>query len=164
MKAWLVLMSTLSLLFYSLISCSSPRQTSTALTEEILHQLPRPAEAQLMNQLEFENLSKTGIGTCFGVVGFYGSDEDYVGLVETYTGLWAEQGWLVNDFGGYKRFCNPDFADVEISLEQVESLEGQYGAMLEDTNPDDWNKYVSLYAIRVSHFPFDSPTCVDGDS
>lgn len=160
MRTWFLRSMALLILVCIITSCRSPRQTSQALTSEILQQSPQSSEVKLLHSLEFENISETGRGTFFGVMGLYGSDVDYDDLFDYYVVFLTKQGWQTNSFGDYMRFCSPDYADVEIGLENVQGFEEHYRALLEGADPDTLKEYATLYVVRISHFPFDPQICV----
>lgn len=159
MRNWLCWIITVIILICILAACESPRQKSQELAEQILNQLLQPEDTKLIHTSEFENLSKTGMGTFFGVMGLYGSDNDYDSLFDEYAILLEAQGWRTLGFGGYMRFCNPDHADVEISLEKVAGSEENFKELLGGVEPVTLTEYETLYIVRVSHFPFNTQTC-----
>jgi hypothetical protein len=143
-------------LIYALISCTSPREASQSLTRKILEQLPVPAGATLLHISEFERISKTGMGTGFGVKGLYGSQTEYNHILREYRDLLTARGWqeyvyLENQL----RFCNPDYEAVEITIANLAGYEEYYAEMLAEVGNDILGEHSTLYVINVSHHPFD---------
>jgi hypothetical protein len=140
----------------ALASCAPPRETSQSLTREILEQLPVPDGATLLHMSEFERVSKTGMGTHFGVEGLYGSNAEYNHILEEYRHLLTARGWQEYDYlENQLRFRNPDYEAVEIIIANVVGFEEYYTEMLVEVNEDTLREYSTLYVVNVSHHPFD---------
>jgi hypothetical protein len=141
----------------ALTTCASPRDKSQQLTRQVFEQLPVPAGATLLFASEYENISKTGMGTYFGFEGLYGSDAEYDHVFEEYRGLLAARGWQEYDFGNRLRFCNPDYKAVDIGIANLAGFEEYYDEMLAEVSDEEIQASNTLFIVRVSHYPFDSP-------
>jgi hypothetical protein len=105
---------------------------------------------------EFERVSKTGMGTHFGVEGLYGSDAEYSHILRKYRDLLTIQGWQEDDhLENLLRFRNLDYEAVEIVIANVAGFEEYYAEILTEVNEGTLSKYNTLYIINVSHYPFD---------
>jgi len=145
-----------------LVACVSPREKSQALTERILDHLPVPDGAILLHSSEFENISRTGMGTHFGVRGLYGFDTEYSLIVEQYRELLSAEGWVEFGLtaGGNPLFCNPDYDAVRLSLADSAGLEEGVFAIPANMLSEYRATYHTLYVVTLSHFPFDETgTC-----
>lgn len=142
----------------TLVSCASPREKSQALTREVLEQLPVPDSATLLHASEFENISRTGMGSFFGAEGLFGSNAEYNHIFEEYCDLLTAYGWQEYSFGDQLRFCNPDYKDVDIDITGLAGFEEYYTEMLAEMDDEVMEKYNTLYIVTVSHYPFDSPS------
>jgi hypothetical protein len=139
-----------------LASCASPRETSQSLTRKILKQLPVPNRATLLHISEFERVSKTGMGTHFGVEGLYGSNAEYNHILEEYRDLLTVQGWQKDDhLENQLRFRSLDYKAVEIVIANVAGFEEDYADILAEVSEDTLREYSTLYVVNVSHYPFD---------
>jgi hypothetical protein len=143
-------------LICGLVACASPRQTSQALTREILEQLPIPDGAALLHISEFERISKTGMGTHFGVEGLYGSNAEYNHILEEYRDLLIAQGWQQDDhLENQLRFRSLDYKAVEIVIANVAGFEEYYAEILAEVDEGTLIEYNTLYVVNISHHPFD---------
>lgn len=141
-----------SLLAYAM-SCTSPRERSQALTEEILKGLVVPEEATLLHVKKFERLAKQGVGTSFGLQAYYGINKEYTSVVEQYQNLLSDQGWreYAHTTWEHPWFCNRDYQNVSIELRSISFK------TISATNmfPITETTYDTFYRITVVQFPFD---------
>lgn len=149
--------SALFFLTICVVSCVSPSDRSLSLTKEVFQQLPVPEDSVLLSVLEFEHLSKTGIGTHFGVKGLYGSDAPFADVLEEHRDLLIAKGWQqFYSFETQLGFCNPDYPEVDIRIADIAGFEENYADMLEEVEGGTVKEYSTLYIVAVSHSPFDS--------